>query len=332
MCEGSEMLTCGAGKRFCIFFTSGCVAPALGGIMAGAVIGHLDGAKGLAGWRWLLIIEGAVTVVCAVIFKFILLDYPLTTKRFSIEERRLAAVRILHDRKLTSVMESTKMKPLDAFIAGIADPRSWIFLVLFVLDIGSCTVSYFIPTILKNMGYTSVSAQWMTVPIWATGAVVMLLLSISSDRFLDRHWHVTATLGLAFVSAVVLIATRNDSVRYGMICLYIAGLYTGVPLILNWTSETISLPPEKRAVVIALVNSVGNLSSVYGSRLWPSSDGPHYTKGFVVTATFTGAATLLAAMIPLALRLLPKEGVTKAEKEIRARVIDESAVARPAVV
>jgi hypothetical protein len=40
------------GKRFCIFYTSGCVSPALGGIMAGAVISGLDGARGWPGWRF----------------------------------------------------------------------------------------------------------------------------------------------------------------------------------------------------------------------------------------------------------------------------------------
>jgi MFS family permease len=53
-----------AGKRFCIFYTSGCVSPALGGIMAGAIISRLDGARGIPGWRWLLLIEGVVTVFC----------------------------------------------------------------------------------------------------------------------------------------------------------------------------------------------------------------------------------------------------------------------------
>ena len=48
------------GKRFCIFYTSGCIAPALGGIMAGAIIDKLDGARGIPGWRWLFIVEGVI--------------------------------------------------------------------------------------------------------------------------------------------------------------------------------------------------------------------------------------------------------------------------------
>lgn len=48
------------GKRFCIFYTSGCIAPALGGIMAGAIVDNLEGARGISGWRWLFIVEGVI--------------------------------------------------------------------------------------------------------------------------------------------------------------------------------------------------------------------------------------------------------------------------------
>lgn len=119
------------------------------------------------------------------------------------------------------------------------------------------------------------------------------------------------------------ITVSNTKVLYAMLCLYIAGLYVALPLILSWTSETIALPSEKRAVVVALVNSIGNLSSVYSSRLWPSTDGPRYTKGFAVVGTFTGFGKVLAATIPILLHYLPKEGRTKAEKAIleRERVV-----------
>lgn len=32
--------------------------------MAGAVIASLDGARGIQGWRWLLVIESAITIFC----------------------------------------------------------------------------------------------------------------------------------------------------------------------------------------------------------------------------------------------------------------------------
>jgi hypothetical protein len=50
---------------------------------------------------------------------------------------------------------------------------------------------------------------------------------------------------------------------------------------------------EKRAISIALINGVGNLSSVYGSFFWPVGDAPKYTMGFAITTAFMGLAGIL---------------------------------------
>jgi hydrogenase/urease accessory protein HupE len=51
---------------------------------------------------------------------------------------------------------------------------------------------------------------------------------------------------------------------------------------------------EKRAVCIAAINGVGNLSSVYGSFFWPSTDAPRYIMGFGITTGLMAVAGVLA--------------------------------------
>jgi MFS family permease len=46
-------------KRFSVFYGVGCVASALAGILAYGLM-QMDGAQGIAGWRWILILEGIV--------------------------------------------------------------------------------------------------------------------------------------------------------------------------------------------------------------------------------------------------------------------------------
>ncbi|KAK7224910.1 hypothetical protein V2G26_012913 [Clonostachys chloroleuca] len=304
------------GKRFSIFFTASVFSGALSGLLAGAITGNMEGVQGIRGWRWLYLIEGCCTIAFAICLKFILLDFPESSKRLSLDERQLAVVRMLHDRQTTVARHSIKLTHWQAIKAALADPRTYIFIILFVMDLGSCTISYFIPTIVKSMGYTSVMAQYMTIPIWMVGAVFLVILSYTADATGDRRWHITGCLGLSFICTIVCVTVGNAKVQYAMLCFYIAGLYTALPLILNWTSEVISLPAEKRAVVVALVNSIGNLSAVYGSRLWPAGDGPNFIKGFATTGAFTGFGALLAASIPILLKFLPKEGRTKAERRI----------------
>jgi hypothetical protein len=176
-----------------MFYTSGCVSPALGGIMAGAVISRLDGARGIPGWRCWLIIESVITIVCGFGRKyslraqrvdaadcllmsvyFVLPNWPIDSKMLSPEQRLLAHVRILRDGNQSWDTEETALTPLQAFLAVIRDGRTYFFLIIYTANCLALTVSYFIPTMLRGMGYTSISAQWMTVPIWSCGAVFQL--------------------------------------------------------------------------------------------------------------------------------------------------------------
>ncbi|KAL2441459.1 putative transporter [Exophiala dermatitidis] len=313
------------GKRFSLFYTAICFSGAAAGLIAGAVISGLEGHGGIAGWRWLFLIEGLVTIGIGILAKFVLLDYPhIPSKRLTPEERAISIARIMHDKQETEI-RTRKLNPWQSFKAAIVDLRMYVFIAVYVCQNSATSVSYFIPTVLKSMGYTGTSAQWMTVPIWATGTAVLLLLPQSSDRFKERRWHIVGGLSVAWISAVVgLTCTSNDKVRYAFMCLYIGGLYPTAPLILSWVSETLSLPAEKRAVCIAITNSIGSASAIYASYFWPSSDAPRYKTGFACVISFIGVSLILAASVPLIFRVLPKF-TTKAERELE---IEEEVQAR----
>jgi len=306
------------GKRFAIFYTAAVLSGAFGGILAGAITSNLDMAHGIRGWKWLFIIEGAATVGVALVAYFILLDYPLTSKRLTPEQRQLAHIRIVADGVSTNGAGSgARLSHAQAFIAAVADPRTYVLILLFMLDVGAGTISYFIPTITLTLGYDTTKAQYMTVPIYVVAAVVLNIVAWSSDRHVERRWHIASMLGLGFACSVVCAAFTTPIVRYVMICFVAAGIWSALPLILSWTSGIISLPPEKRAIVLALVNAFGNFSSVYGSRIWPSTDAPGYQIGFGVTAGFLGAGMVVAILIPVFCKFVNWKG-TKAERELLA--------------
>jgi len=56
------------------------------------------------------------------------------------------------------------------------------------------------------------------------------------------------------------------------------------PLVKTWATQVIPYPAEKRAIAIALINSIGNASSIYGSCLGPDSDKPRYITSFSYVA------------------------------------------------
>jgi len=111
-----------------------------------------------------------------------MLDYPKISKgRLAAEERQLATIRLLHDRKVTTNQAARILDPWEAVKAAVIDPKTWFFTMLYVLGNGSATISYLIPTILKALGYPGTTARWMTVPVWVIATVFLLVFPRTSD-------------------------------------------------------------------------------------------------------------------------------------------------------
>ena len=104
----------------------------------------------------------------------VLPNWPLNSKMLSPEQRLLAHVRVLRQRDQPWDADEVALTPLQALLAVLKDGRTYFFLALYASNCLALTVSYFIPTMLRGMGYSSTSAQWLTVPIWSCGAVFQL--------------------------------------------------------------------------------------------------------------------------------------------------------------
>jgi len=65
------------GLRMAIFFSAATAAGAFGGLLARG-ISEMRGVGGKTGWAWIFILEGLVTIVVAIIAKFVIHDNPET--------------------------------------------------------------------------------------------------------------------------------------------------------------------------------------------------------------------------------------------------------------
>lgn len=112
--------------RIAVLYTGNILATAFAGLIAAGIFHGLDGTAGLAGWKWLFILEGAVTFVIAIIGFFLLPDFPLTTWWLTEEERKLA-----HDRmELDTVDNKGETSTWEGFKQAVSDPVVWIFAMM----------------------------------------------------------------------------------------------------------------------------------------------------------------------------------------------------------
>ncbi|KAF5581885.1 hypothetical protein FPANT_8753 [Fusarium pseudoanthophilum] len=93
--------------RLAILTTGNMFSGSFAGLIAAGIFSGLDKVRGLAGWQWLFIIQGALSAVTALMAFWLLPDHPLTTRWLTEEERQLAHSRIFTD--TTDVQEGTSV-------------------------------------------------------------------------------------------------------------------------------------------------------------------------------------------------------------------------------
>lgn len=79
--------------RQAMFFSAASVAGAFSGLLAFG-ISKMDGVGNLAGWRWIFILEGIVTVLVAFASFWLLHDFPETANFLTEEERAFVVYRL----------------------------------------------------------------------------------------------------------------------------------------------------------------------------------------------------------------------------------------------
>lgn len=134
-------------KRFGIYISAAILSGAFGGLLAGAITGGLEGAAGYRGWRWLFIVEGAATIVVAMMSYLILPDFPSTSSRLSERERAIACARLTQSGVTATQEGDERMGKGKSFILAIKDWRTIGFILGYMVSqLSRCAVIIWLKT------------------------------------------------------------------------------------------------------------------------------------------------------------------------------------------
>ena len=126
------------GFRIAILYSGSLASGAFSGLITAGITGNLDGARGIAAWRWLFIIEGVITVFIAMTAYFVLPNFPRTTSWLTEEERQLAIWRLDEDIGEDDWTGSQSQTFLHGMKLAFSDIKMWILVhFLFLLACSS---------------------------------------------------------------------------------------------------------------------------------------------------------------------------------------------------
>ncbi|KAF9894713.1 hypothetical protein FE257_006603 [Aspergillus nanangensis] len=279
-----------ATSRMAILYTGNMLASAFSGLIAAGVFAGLDQKHNLAGWQWLFLIQGVVTVAVAIIAFFFLPDAPRHTRWLTEDERLLAHSRIARDTTQREEGTSTWVGLREA----CTDYRTWVFALMCNLHLSANGFKNFMPTVVKTLGFDSTITLVLTCPPYLLATFTSVAVSWSSGHFNERTWHVTISKAAAIVGFAVACGTLNIGARYFAMILFVAATYGVNNINIAWTAATVGQTDEKKAVAIAITNTLGNLASVYTPYLWPDEDAPRFALAMYCSIGFSAGVVILA--------------------------------------
>ncbi|KAI1780774.1 putative MFS transporter [Hypoxylon cercidicola] len=300
--------------RIAWFYCGHSIANAFGGLLGAGVLGNLSGAHGISGWRWLFIIEGSITIFSAICSVFILPNYPATTPWLTAEERAYAQWRLVRDAGSADEADASSVK--EGVLLALRDPRLYLFTLLQHCSLLSQTFQYFFPTILQTLGYGSIETLLLTVPVWVLTFLASLAVTYTSGRCADRSIHVVCLIAVSAAGNILVVSTLNTSARFFALFLLPLGAVPAYQIILAWIAGSFPRPLVKRSACISIGNMIGNTANIYGTYMYPSSQGPRYLPGGAATA----ADCLLVALLAIVARLV----LQRQNKKLAAREAFES--------
>lgn len=116
--------------RVAVLYSGLVLATAVSGLLAAGIFAGLSDVRGLAGWRWLFLLEGVASFVAAAVALFVLPDYPESETGsgrwlFTEEERRFAVERIT--RQQVSEDHDSNHSVWHGLTLACKDLRMWVF-------------------------------------------------------------------------------------------------------------------------------------------------------------------------------------------------------------
>ncbi|KAF5873137.1 putative pantothenate transporter liz1 protein [Botrytis fragariae] len=288
------------GLRTALLYSGSLISGAFSGLIAAGITGGMDGVHGLLAWRWLFIIEGAITVVIAATAYFILPNFPRTTAWLTDRERELAVWRLEEDVGMDDWVDSHQQTFKHGLKLAFTDIKTYILVIILFGIVSAASVTNFFPTVVATLKYNRIQSLLLTAPPYVLALFTSMFNAWHADKTGERFLHVVIPLCFAFVAFILAAATTSIAPRYLAMMLMVPGCYTGFVVALAWISNTLPRPPAKRAVALAFINAVSNASSIYSSYMYPSSAGPRY----VVAMSVNCGMIFMAMCAALVLRTM----------------------------
>lgn len=245
------------GRVMGLFMSAIPISGVLGSPLSGWMMQSFSGLNGLAGWQWMFLLQGLPTVMLGLLVYVMLNDGIREAKWLEDNEKKLLLEALEEDDRKRRESAHTA----ETFASVLCSGRVWMLgLIYFCIQMGVYAINFWLPTIVKSLGFNSpVAVGWVSAIPYLCASIFMIWIGRSADAKKERRWHLSGPL-LMGLCGLMLATQSGGNATIAIIGLSLAtmGALSGLPMF--WPLPTAFLGSAAAAGGLALINSLGQIA------------------------------------------------------------------------
>jgi MFS transporter, ACS family, tartrate transporter len=278
---------------------------AFGGPVATSLL-ELNGVFGLAGWKWMFLLEGIPTVLLGFAVLRLLTDRPANATWLPPENREWLEATMQRERASVEALHSQL-----SVWRGLVDPRV-LLLCLTYFGYGSISYSmgYFLPLIVKGWGMSNFAVGWVVAVPSVVGIFAMITGSYFADRVEDKRPMLSVLLIVCAAGWIGMGLYATSA--WALIAVALVEIGIGIARPMFWTVPPMFLSRAAMAGAIALISVFANFGGIFGPVVigWLKTTTNSFSGGlyYVAGCAFVSAvAIIVLRTAPRTARVLTEE-------------------------
>ncbi|KAM5354126.1 hypothetical protein ACJ41O_000776 [Fusarium nematophilum] len=298
------------GKRSMLFWLAGSVGSIFSGFLQATAYTNLNGVHGRAGWRWLFIIDGIITLPLAAAGYFFFPNLPQDGKKtwWITEEEHVLSVKRMQAIGRAGKQPWTKAKLKHTLLSW----HTYHLPLLYILwNNGNPqnAMGYWLksfnsePPPVPGKSFSVPEINNLPIPTTAIFLVVALSWAWLSDGLFNGARWPFIYAGALFFDLMLLNMPLYSNVDGRMAAYWFGNIGHGAgPLILAWINEICSADTEKRALLVAVANDLAYVvQAIVPNFVWKTTEFPAARKGYTYSSILQVFLILETAIIQVLL-------------------------------
>ncbi|TQN64787.1 Pantothenate transporter liz1 [Colletotrichum shisoi] len=282
-------------KRLAILLQVESIASMFSGYLQAGLYTSMNGRHGIAGWRWLFIMDAIISLPIAIWGSFGLPDLPHNTKAFywSPEHVKYGIERI--EKFGQKAPQRLTWKEAKRIYLGW---EIWVFVVPYTMVAACHSATSYFNLWLKAAGYSVVDANIYPTGGSALNIVATVIWGIIADHTGQNYLMIIIVQALMILSNILLSVwyIPKGALMFAYYLSYAGSAAT--PVLISWANRLNAGDPSLRQLLVATANVVS-----YAWVLWvplvlfPTYDAPKYKYGYQVLILFGGLAIISVTLM-----------------------------------